>query len=408
MQNSKNSVGNLSASNTRKFVLLGDPSMTLAYPEFRVATNTINGQAITGNDSIRALDYVTITGEVQDLNGDLMTSFNGTLYPTVFDKPDTISTRANDADSQVKRFELQKKVIFKGRASVVNGRFSFSFIVPVDINYRPGYGKISYYADNGVIVDANGNYQGVIIGGTNPNAASDNQGPIVDVFMNNENFASGGVTDANPLLLVKLSDDSGINTVGNGIGHDLTGILTFVQDGVEHSYNLNDFYEANMDDFTSGKVNYPLSDLPEGPHTAHVKAWDVHNNMGEGSTEFIVASNANMALEHVLNYPNPFTTHTEFMFEHNLPYQDLDVMVQIYTVSGKLVKTIQHNISAAENTGYRVTGIDWDGLDDYGDRIGRGAYIYKVNVRAIGPAASGTESPTINQRSEYQKLVILR
>lgn len=408
LQNAKNAIGNLSASNTRKYVLLGDPSMTLAYPEFRVATSTINAQTITGNDTIRALDFVTITGEVQDLNGSLMSSFNGTLYPTVFDKPDTIATRANDPDSQVKRFPLQKKVIFKGRASVVNGRFTFSFIVPIDINYRPGYGKISYYADNGTIVDANGNYQGIVIGGTNPNAASDDQGPIVDVYMNNEDFASGGITDNKPLLLVKLSDDSGINTVGNGIGHDLTGILTFIQDGKEVSYNLNDFYEANMDDFTAGKVNYPLKDLPEGPHTAHVKAWDVYNNMGEGMTEFVVASNAEMALDHVLNYPNPFTTHTEFMFEHNLPYQELDVLVQIYTVSGKLIKTIKHNVSAAENNGYRITGIDWDGLDEYGDRIGRGAYIYKVTVRATGPAVADSESPAVKQSSEYQKLVILR
>jgi hypothetical protein len=355
------------------------------------------------------LEQVTISGEIRDRSGNLLNNFNGVVYPTVFDKPDTIWTRGNDADSYVRSFPLQKKVIFRGRATVTNGRFTFSFIVPVDINYIMGKGKISYYAENGnTTEDAHGAYLDLYIGGSNPNAASDDIGPEVKVFMNNDDFASGGITDNKPLLYVKLADESGINTVGNGIGHDLTGLLTFVQDENENSYNLNDFYEANIDDFTTGTINYPLQNLPVGKHLVKVKAWDVYNNMGEGSTEFIVASNAEMALAHVLNYPNPFTTHTEFMFEHNLPGQELEVLIQIYTVSGKLVKSISQDVTASENDGYRVRGIEWDGLDEYGDRLGRGVYVYKVTLRATGPAASGTEEPTVQKNSEYQKLVILK
>jgi hypothetical protein len=226
--------------------------------------------------------------------------------------------------------------------------------------------------------------------------------------MYNENFASGGITNENPLLLVKWSDESGINTVGNGIGHDLTGILTFTQDESDKTYNLNDFYEADLDNFRSGRINYPLQKLPVGKHSVKVKAWDVFNNMGEGSTEFIVAADEKMALAQVLNYPNPFTTHTEFMFEHNLPGQELEVLIQIYTVSGKLVKSISSDLSSAENDGFRVRGIEWDGLDEFGDRLGRGVYVYKVTVRATGPAAASSESPKIQKNSEYQKLVILK
>lgn len=409
LQNAKNNSGILSASNSRKYVLLGDPSMTLAYPKNQVVTTAINGITVSGNDTLSALEQVTISGEIRDKSGNLLNNFNGVVYPTVFDKPDTIWTRGNDADSYVRSFPLQKKVIFRGRATVTNGRFTFSFIVPVDINYIMGKGKISYYAENGNITeDAHGAYLDLYIGGSNPNPANDEEGPEVNVFMNNDDFASGGITDNKPLLYVKLADESGINTVGNGIGHDLTGLLTFVQDENENSYNLNDFYEANIDDFTKGTINYPLQNLPVGKHLVKVKAWDVYNNMGEGSTEFIVASNAEMALAHVLNYPNPFTTHTEFMFEHNLPGQELEVLVQIYTVSGKLVKSISQDLTAAENDGYRVRGIEWDGLDEYGDRLGRGVYVYKVTLRATGPAASGTEEPTVQKNSEYQKLVILK
>ena len=404
----KNTSGLQSASNSRKFVLLGDPSQTLAYPEERVVTTFINGNPVSGNDTIGALQFVTIQGEVQDQSGNLMSSFNGTVYPTVFDKSDTIQTRGNDAGSYVTKFPLQKKIIFKGRATVTNGRFSFSFYVPKDINYNMGKGKIYYYAENGSNIDAHGTYRGLYIGGTSTNSISDNIGPEVRVFMNTENFASGGITDENPLLLVKLSDSSGINTVGNGIGHDLTGILTFTQDESDKTYNLNDFYEADLDNFRSGKINYPLQKLPVGKHTVKVKAWDVFNNMGEGSAEFIVASDEKMALAQVLNYPNPFTTHTEFMFEHNLPGQDLEVLIQIYTVSGKLVKSISSDLGSAENDGFRVRGIEWDGLDEYGDRLGSGVYVYRVTVRATGPASAGSETPRIQKNSEYQKLVILK
>jgi len=167
-------------------------------------------------------------------------------------------------------------------------------------------------------------------------------------------------------------------------------------------------YQDNLHLFKKGTVNYPLSELPDGRHLMQVKAWDVYNNLGEGETEFVVTSSAKIALDHVLNYPNPFTTNTEFMFEHNMPGQDLDVLVQIYTVSGRLVKTIREEVNTSSNDGYRVRGINWDGLDDFGDRIGRGVYVYKVTVRASDLIATDSDSSVVTQSSEYQKCVILR
>ena len=164
---------------------------------------------------------------------------------------------------------------------------------------------------------------------------------------------------------------------------------------------LNSYYEATKDDYKSGIVRFPLNDLSPGLHTVAVKGWDVHNNLGEGSTEFVVAPSENLALEHVLNYPNPFTTSTQFQFEHNYPNMALDVRVKIFTVGGKLVKIIDRSVTAAENTGYRIADISWNGLDDYGDTIAKGVYIYKVFVRIAGA------SEDAQQESVYQKLVIL-
>ncbi len=298
-----------------------------------------------------------------------------------------------DPGSSVKSFKIQQNIIFKGNASVTNGRFSFSFVVPKDINYEYGLGRISYYASNGVDMDARGYFEAFVIGGTNPNAIVDDQGPLVEVFMNNEAFTFGGITSPNPTLVVKLSDDNGINVVGNSIGHDLTGLL---DDNTQETYILNDFYEATLDDSRKGEVRFPLFNLESGVHNIKVKAWDVANNSGEGFTEFVVASDEGIALDYVLNYPNPFTTCTNFQFEHNIKDQGVDLQIQIFTVSGKLVKTIDEQIFT---DGGRIEGIKWDGTDDYGGRLAKGVYLYKIKVRSDDLKTS---------ESAFEKLVILK
>ena len=393
IQEAKNNLAAVSSDgqNNRKFTLLGDPALRMAYPEYEVVTTVVNGQP-SGIDTIGALEKVTIEGEVR-AGGVLVENFNGVVFPTLYDKSSTLATLSNDPlTSPVKDFELQNNIIYRGKASVTNGRFSFTFIVPKDINYNIGTGKISYYAENG-IDDGGGADIEVVIGGTADSAALDNSGPQVNIFMNNEAFAFGGITDENPIMLVKLEDESGINTVGNGIGHDITSFL----DDEDVAVILNDFYEADLDSYQSGSVRYRLQDLESGRHSITVKAWDVYNNSGEGYTEFVVAESAELALDHVLNYPNPFTTQTEFMFEHNRPGDMLNVKVEIFSPSGRRVKTIQQDVISE---GFRIAGIDWDGLDDFGDAIGRGVYVYKVSVRSLS-------DPSV-KASQSEKLVVLR
>lgn len=390
LMKTKNHPG-LGAVNNRKFTLLGDPALRLNYPEHNIVTTKIDTATyIAGQDTLKALQKVSIQGEVRDQSAQLIQDFNGIVYPTIYDKAKTITTLKNDPDSYFYNYKLQKNIIYKGKASVKDGKFKFEFIVPKDIAYNFGQGKISYYADNDV-TDAHG-FNTIIVGGTADSVADDNEGPEVKIYMNDEKFVFGGITDDSPLMLVKLSDENGINTAGSAIGHDISGIL---DDDTKNTLVLNEYYEAALDDYQNGEVKYPLSALKDGLHTVSVKAWDVYNNPGEGYTEFVVASSAGLALDHVLNYPNPFTTYTSFWFEHNKPGSTLDIQVQIFTVSGKLVKTLRQSIVAE---GYRVDNINWDGLDDYGDTIGKGVYIYRLHVR----------SDEGLQASKYEKLVILR
>ncbi|MCB0630797.1 MAG: type IX secretion system sortase PorU [Saprospiraceae bacterium] len=404
MRRAKNSDLNSSffVNNSRKFTLIGDPATRIPLPEYFVTTTAIDGKEINDSslDTLRAFQKVNIEGMITNQNGQLMESFNGEVFPTIFDKNLEIRTLGQDAESRVYEFKVRKNVIFKGKASVTNGRFQFTFVVPKDINFAYGPGKISYYAsDVNDMIDANGAYDRIIIGGTSQDGFNDTQGPEVEVFMNTEDFVFGGITGEDPTLLVKLSDDNGINVVGNSIGHDLEGTLN---DDTENTYVLNDFYEAETDDYRSGSVRYPLYDLPDGKHHIRVKAWDIANNSSEGYTEFVVASSAEIALEHVLNYPNPFTDQTCFQFDHNMSGQQLQVQVQIYTVSGRLVKTIEQ--SMLSDGAIRLDNcIPWDGRDEFGDRLARGVYLYKVKVRVNDVAEAD-----LRGESDFEKLVILK
>lgn len=373
MRLTKNASG--SSDNKRSFTLIGDPALRIAHPRLRIVTDSINGlHPAVEEDTIRALSKVTIKGHLEDFSGNVLNSFNGTVTPSIFDKVKTMSTLGQNDDSPVLPFDLQRNVVYRGKASVVNGYFEFTFIVPKDINYSFGPGKISYYANNSV-TDASGYDKRFVIGGIDPIGINDNIGPEIDLYLNDESFVSGGITDETPVIIANLFDENGINTVGNGIGHDLTAVI----DGnTADPIVLNEYYAADLDSYQSGSVRYNMPVLEKGKHTLTLKVWDVNNNSSESTVEFIVQEKEEVELAQVLNYPNPFTTHTEFFFEHNQACSELDAQVQIFTVSGKLVKTINQIV---HTEGFRSAGIPWDGKDDFGDQLAKGVYVYSLKVR---------------------------
>lgn len=377
-------------TNNRKFTLLGDPALTLAFPRQKVNATKVNGISVSTADTLSATEKVVIEGEVTDQAGNLLANFNGNVFPTVFDKPQAISTLANDPGSSVTGFQTQTNVLFKGKASVTNGRFSFTFKVPKDINFQFGNGKLSLYAEDGTS-DATGYFTNFIIGGAGNNIDVDNAGPEIKPYLNDELFANGGLTNQHPILIVKLADSSGINTVGTGIGHDI--VATLDNDNRKY-YILNDFFEGVLNSYQKGVVRFQLPELTTGPHSLKIKAWDVLNNSNEAILDFTVAKDEELELSHVLNYPNPFTTNTTFYFEHNKPGQPLQVQVQIMTITGRTIKSLNQIITTEGN---RSADIQWDGKDDYGEKLGRGVYLYKLRVL----------SPDKKKKEVIEKLVIL-
>lgn len=385
-------------TNNRNYTLLGDPSAPLAYPEEEVALRTINGKpAAVAVDTLRALSTVKLEGDIR-VGSTIDTQFSGTAQVTIYDKPTTVMTLGNEfnsnrPDDQARPISVQENIIYDGQATVKNGQFKVEFIVPKDINYNAGLGKISLYAaDPSRLTDAHG-VRLQPVGGADRNATADNQPPQIRILaLNDTSFASGGLTGLSPTLLAYLQDDSGINTTGAGIGHEITATL---DRDPRQLLVLNDAYTSEVDNFRAGQVRYVLKDLKPGPHVLKLKAWDTHNNSAEREVEFIVANNEQLALEHVLNYPNPFSNVTQFRFDHNRAGEDLEVQVQIFTVTGRLVRTLRTTVPGSESHQKSLT---WDGRDDYADQLARGVYVYRLSVRV------GQDGPTA---SKYEKLVLL-
>jgi len=371
----KSKVAAGSISNNRNFVLLSDPALKLSYPKYDVRTIAINSLPLSQfKDTLGALSKVTVSGQIEN-QGQILTNFSGFVYPTIFDKKQTFTTLGNDADSSPFEFKLQKNILYKGKVSVTNGQFQFTFIVPKDINYTLGYGRISYYAENG-ITDANGYNDSLLVGGSSNNNITDNQGPTIIPFMNDTNFVSNGITDENPLFLAFISDENGINTTGNGIGHN---IMLTLDNNSAQSIELNAFYQSDVDSYQSGIVKYPLSDLATGPHQINIKVWDILNNSNSANINFIVAHSENTMISEILNYPNPFSDFTNFVFEHNMQCSQMDIKIQIFDNTGRLVRILSTEV---KDPGFRIADSElvWHGTSSGGAQLANGIYSYRLVV----------------------------
>ena len=389
---------NLSVTGKRIVFFVGDPAMKLPLPKPRIKLTSIDDIPIEQyNDTLKALSKHNFRGEIVGANNQRLNNYTGELTAIVFDKRIQRSTLGNDGASQggellTMDFTTLGENLFRGKASVQNGSFEFDFVLPKDTKLPVDVGRVSLYsARDNVLEEYSGFNTEILIGDINEDAPEDNSGPLINLYMNDETFVDGGITDNQPYILANLEDENGINTAG-GIGHDIVAIL----DGDESNpIVLNEYYEAETDDYTRGQVYYRLRDLEEGEHTLTFKAWDVYNNSQTVNLNFTVAAQDDLKITRVLNYPNPFIDYTEFWFNHNRPFEPLEVMVQVFTVTGKLVWT-QNQI--ANTSGFLFRDMTWNGRDDFGNKIGKGVYVYKLTVKS-----------TVTQQKveKYEKLVIL-
>jgi len=363
--------------NFLNFILLGDPALTLAYPKYDIVTTSISVNGVTNlSDTLHALSTVSVTGEIHNHEGQIVSGFNGFTYPKVIDKATNYTTLGSDGSSFPANFELFDKLLFEGNVKVVNGKFEYEFMIPKDISYNYGFGKIRYYAlDTINYNDAWGAFDHMYVGGIDEDAVIDDVGPDIELYLNSNSFISGEIVTSSSVLLSYLSDENGINSTGNGLGHN---IVMVIDDDNSNTIILNEYYDMDINSYKSGKVVYPFNGLSKGRHTLTIKAWDLQNNSSEKTIDFFVDDNVEIQLTEVLNYPNPFYNKTRFEFTHNKNGTEIDVLIRIFDTNGKFVVELSSNV----NNGFNESGtIIWDGKDSNNSVVAPGIYVYTIEVK---------------------------
>ncbi len=371
--------------NKLNFTLLGDPGLHPIYPDLDAITASINDQAVGEvPDTLKALSQNTIEGYIAeelylDTEDDILDTlkiedYDGELYVTVYDKPETVVTNGNVGNEPFE-FTTYTSKIFYGRSTVSGGEFSSEFVVPKDIRYNYDVGKISYYANNGE-EEAFGAFNNIVVGGISTDAGSDIDGPQLEVYLNNRNFKSGDETTPAPTLLVDLFDENGINTTGAGIGHDIIGVL----DGnTSDQITLNSYYTGALDDYQTGYVEYQMSEMETGEHTLKIKAWDIYNNSTETEITFYVNANSSVVMSDAKFYKNPISGGETgyFYFTHDEPNVTMDVGIKVYTLDGKVVSSMSTTVVSLEET---ISPIEWVASGANGSPLKAGIYIYQIMV----------------------------
>lgn len=367
MRRTKNN--SFSFTNNRNFTLLGDPSLTLAFPRQEIIIDSLVNDN-QKSDTISALSNVRINGHINDLNNNLDNGFNGTLALTIYDKQSKVTT-LGDYQGVTYTYKDRNQILFNGVASVEDGKFSIELILPKDIAYNYGDGKVSLYAQHSSEnKDAIGVMTNLTVGGSSKIIKEDNKPPSIQLFMDDYSFTNGGKTNNNSLFIANLTDDNGINLSTNGIGHETT--LTI--DGNSNSQIvLNEYYTSKKDNYKEGVVTYQLRNLSDGKHTAELKTWDTHNNSSTKTIVFYVGDEPEFSF-----HPNPFKTSTALVIDHNRAGEDLDVKVEVMNSLGNKVYTQDH-VVIGSNT--QIKEINWDGSNNFGQKLSEGIYFVSISIR---------------------------
>ena len=330
-------------SNKMAYVLLGDPAMRLNYPtQYQVETTS-------PLDTLNALSVQHVEGRIIDEDSLLVSDFNGTVDITVYDKIQVIPTRDNDeygGEPKVVSYKDYTSTLFSGQTAVKEGLFQYTFMVPKDIRYNFGNGRIVYYArttDEGETLEAVGHFEDFIVGGTGSIVIADSVGPQMRIYLNSPAFKDGDHTYATPRFFAELYDENGINTAGAGIGHDL---MLVIDDDAKQTYSLNDYFTSANNSYQSGLVSYLMNELPDGQHSLTFRAWDLLNNSTTQSLNFIVEAGLDPSIYSVTTYPNPVCASgtLNMIVQYDQPDELLQTEIYLYNTNGQMIwKQTQEN-----------------------------------------------------------------
>ena len=357
----------------RNFILLGDPSMQLAYPQYEVVITEVNNSA--GLDTLQSFSSVKMIGEIRNGLG-VVTDFDGVLDVTLYDQKAKLTTMGNEGNEPMD-YENWENLLISGPVSIKSGRFEANFTVPGGLTEGMKEGKLVLYAyENSSGRDGAGSYDNLRIQNNGNTDNRDNQGPDIRLSIDFEGFEDGGLVGTDVSLLVTLKDESGIN-LSAGPEH---GIVAYLDDKTEEKIPLNRFYQSELDDFTTGQLSYGISGLTPGIHRLTVEASDNFNNRSSSTIGFTVVEEDFTLLQNFIVYPNPATDLVNFEFDYKNAPDDLPAILLIYSSRGELVRVVEENFTN-HSTGKQV--IQWDRTNARGEIASPGLYFYDFYLRSV-------------------------
>jgi len=280
--------------NDLKFSLICDPALRIGIPQYFTRIDSINGTPGGELTQMKALQKIKISGSILRPDSSYWADYNG-----------NISLKVLDVDKQIHiedfgfpfDFRLDGGIIFTGNTTVSNGQWNVEFIVPKDISYSNGFGKILAYFQNATS-DGVGFSNNFSVNGIDSTAAQDTIGPQISVFLDSKNFRSGDLVNQNPKLIVDFFDAYGMNLTGT-IGHKIEATLN---NNEENKIDLTQYYNTTSG-YQYGTVNYQFENLQSGRNTITIKAYDTYNNYSVATVDFTVQNSAALTLANVYYYP---------------------------------------------------------------------------------------------------------
>lgn len=362
------------------YALLGDPGIKLKVPELNLVLDSIiklkPDGTIVNADTLKALSKVEFICHVEDETGKLLSQFNGTVSAKFEDKEVYAYTKGNDTkdfNPEPFKYKTRQSTLYSGYVTVKDGKFTLQMIVPKDINYKVGYGKLSLYAyDDLNGWDAMGTNYSILIGGSETDIEEDNMGPSIELTTNGKTFKDGYKVNLKPMIYVDLSDKNGINASGSGVGHKIT--LT-IDDNTKNVISLNSYFKYNTGSCTDGRVSYHIEEkLSEGWHTIKIKAWDLYNNSSESTIRIFATEHLTPEIETLTVYPNPVKEDFSVYIKTNRPDEIQTAECFLTDLSGRV-------LSRKELTDKPANGI-WDIKWDLGEngKIAPGLYLMYVRI----------------------------
>lgn len=371
--------------NQLSFFLMGDPSVRMNLPTHKVQLTAINGQDPEGQYGtimLKSLERVALKGKVTDEMGTFDETFSGKVFLTVFDGRKKMTALEEEGNDLSLVYYDYPNVMYAGIAEVKDGLFETSFIVPKDVNYSEHEGRINLYAYNeSTKAEAMGvDFSIRVQPGIPDEVTEDNTPPeIISCFLNDSTFRSGDEVNPTPLFMAEVFDLNGINITGSGVGHDITLCI----DGrADLTYNLNAYFTSSATDAGVGTILFMIPALAEGDHTARLTVWDIFNNAVHHDFSFRVVDGIAPDVADVILFPNPVRESATFRIFHNRPRSDLNVAVEIYDFTGRLVNSLP--VKTYSSSYGEPIEIKWDLTSKYGVKIGNGFYLYRCVVNSPG------------------------